>query len=408
MDEQMLRRALMEASLERFRDVLEGADRDWNWSPRYLRSRTRLLADPFGWAKRMARPVWKRAVRAAACVALACLVTLGGLMAVSPTVRAAVLGWLHQVREDLVIFFNPERTAAEDPPGGWRLSEVPEGFVLTDLDPRESSGTWQYEKPETGARLWFSVYTPEAGEVATNVEDTRNAEDTHTTVTVQGYEADLFQTAGTALLTWQNEAGYLFLLRATDFDDTETLLALAEGAAPYEGTGAAWEMGWVPEGYAPMYRDEGAGAVQQVWVKDGTLLTWKYVTDPICPFRTPDGEPEEIDLRGVTGCYWAAEEAPEESGGSTFTVDGEEVQAEGSSITVGGVTIITGSSTDTEETGTLVWTDPETNTTFFLEGALDRFDLRDMVTFMEETEPQFSSPVKDAAFQSGTAGSGAD
>ena len=31
MDEQMLRRALMEASLERFRDVLEGADRDWNW-----------------------------------------------------------------------------------------------------------------------------------------------------------------------------------------------------------------------------------------------------------------------------------------------------------------------------------------------------------------------------------------
>ena len=60
MDEQMLRRALMEASLERFRDVLEGADRDWDWSPRYLRSRTRLLADPFGWAKRMARPVWKR------------------------------------------------------------------------------------------------------------------------------------------------------------------------------------------------------------------------------------------------------------------------------------------------------------------------------------------------------------
>ena len=73
-----------------------------------------------------------------------------------------------------------------------------------------------------------------------------------------------------------------------------------------------------------------------------------------------------------------------------------------------GVTIITGSSADTEETGTLIWTDPETNTTFFLEGALDRFDLRDMVTFMEETEPQFSSPVKGATFQSGTAGSGTD
>ena len=89
MDERMLRLALMEANQERFREALEGADRDVAWSPRYLRQRARMLADPFGWAKRMARPVWKRAVRAAACAALVCLVTLGGLMAVSPTVRAA-------------------------------------------------------------------------------------------------------------------------------------------------------------------------------------------------------------------------------------------------------------------------------------------------------------------------------
>ena len=48
MDEQMLRRALMEANLERFRDVLEAADRDPGWSPLYLRQRARMLADPFG------------------------------------------------------------------------------------------------------------------------------------------------------------------------------------------------------------------------------------------------------------------------------------------------------------------------------------------------------------------------
>ena len=185
---------------------------------------------------------------------------------------------------------------------------------------------------------------------------------------MQGYQADLFQSEGTILLTWQNEAGYLFMLRATDFGDTETLLSMAEGVVPYEGPGVAWEMGWVPEGYEPMYRDEGAGAVQQVWVRDGTTLTWQYVTDPICPFETPEGEPEEIDLRGVTGWYWTAEEEPEESEGPTITVNGKEIQAEGSSVTVGGVTIITGGSPDMEETGTLIWTDPDTNTTFFLEG----------------------------------------
>ena len=130
----------MEANLERFRDVLEGRTGTGTGRPGISGSRMRLLADPFGWAKRMARPVWKRAARTAACVLLACLVTLGGLMAVSPTVRAAVLGWLHQVQEDLVTFINPERTAAEDAPGGWRLSEVPEGFVLTDLSPKRELG----------------------------------------------------------------------------------------------------------------------------------------------------------------------------------------------------------------------------------------------------------------------------
>ena len=394
MDERMLRLALMEANLERFRDALEGADRDWDWSPRYLRGRMRLLSDPFGWAKRMARPVWRRAARTAACVALACLVALGSLMAVSPAVRAAVLGWLHQVREDLVIFFNPDRHPAEDPPAGWRLSEVPEGFELTDLSPKESSGWWQYDDADSSAQLWFSVYTPEAGEVSANVEDTVNAEDGHTSVEVQGYEADLFQSEGAALLTWQNEAGYLFMLRATDFDDTGALLEMAEGVVPWEGTGTAWEMGWVPEGYEPMYRDEGAGAVQQVWVKDGTMLTWKYVTDPICPFEvTTEGEPEEIDLRGVTGSYWAPEREPKES-----------QEGESSTITVGGIVISVGRSPDRDETATLVWTDPETNTAFFLEGALDRFDLRDMVTFMEETEPAFSPPAKKAESVTGTTG----
>ena len=47
MDERMLRHALMEANLERFRDVLDAAEEP-DWSHRYLRNRTRLLADPAG------------------------------------------------------------------------------------------------------------------------------------------------------------------------------------------------------------------------------------------------------------------------------------------------------------------------------------------------------------------------
>ena len=129
MDERMLRHALMEANLERFRGVLDAAEEP-DWSHRYLRNRTRLLADPFGWAKRMARPVWKRAARTAACVLLACLVTLGGLMAVSPAVRAAVLGWF------CLLYTSPRRrppaagpTGCPRPhpgsPSAWRTAPAP-------------------------------------------------------------------------------------------------------------------------------------------------------------------------------------------------------------------------------------------------------------------------------------------
>ena len=189
----------------------------------------------------MARPVWKRAARTAACVLLACLVTLGGLMAVSPAVRAAVLGWFHQVQEDLVTFINRSGPWQRIRPAAGAVGD-PGGFVLTDVSPKESSGYWRYYEPGTGAWLWFAVYTPEAGEVATNVDGASDAGENHTTVTVQGYQADLFQSEGTILLTWQNEAGYLFMLRATDFGDTETLLSMAEGVVPYEGP--VWPGRW--------------------------------------------------------------------------------------------------------------------------------------------------------------------
>ena len=71
---------------------------DWepDYSPKYRRERTRLLADPWGWVRRRTRPVWKRAVQAVACVALACAVALGTLMAASPAVRARVAEWVQE------------------------------------------------------------------------------------------------------------------------------------------------------------------------------------------------------------------------------------------------------------------------------------------------------------------------
>ena len=54
----VLRQGLMDANLEQYGRVLQSADSsEPDFSPRYLRERMHLLADPWGWEKRQRRPV---------------------------------------------------------------------------------------------------------------------------------------------------------------------------------------------------------------------------------------------------------------------------------------------------------------------------------------------------------------
>ena len=80
----LLYQALLEAGWQENRTAWEGTEEP-AFSPQYLRWRTRLLADPFGWGKKQLRPLWAKALRTAACILLAASVTLGSLMAVRPT-----------------------------------------------------------------------------------------------------------------------------------------------------------------------------------------------------------------------------------------------------------------------------------------------------------------------------------
>ena len=83
--DQWLRDALIDANLLLFENVLADADtREFDFSPQYLRERTRILADPFGWSKRRSRSGGSRAARSIACAVLVCALALGTLMAASP------------------------------------------------------------------------------------------------------------------------------------------------------------------------------------------------------------------------------------------------------------------------------------------------------------------------------------
>ena len=126
---ELVRSALLEATRREYAYILEAENLPHpDFSPRYLRERARLLADPFGYARRRARPLWKKAVRTAACILLCAGIAFGGLMAFSPEARAWVAQIVAEWRETHTEY---TFTGAPEPGadvGVWRPGYVPEGF----------------------------------------------------------------------------------------------------------------------------------------------------------------------------------------------------------------------------------------------------------------------------------------
>lgn len=360
----LLRQALMDANLERFREVLDRADSaEPVFSNRYLRQRMRLLADPLGWARKTARPLWKKALQSAACVLLACTLTLGALMAASPTVRAAVLNWLREISGSEVVYRASGGDMLETPPS-WRPTWLPEGWVMTDNRAREARSWWMFiAKDGEKRRLTCACFDPSQGDIGTIINGA-DAGRVRTTVTVQGYTADYYEGESDSLLVWEDSEGRLFWLKTGWWVDWPELERIAESMTFYDQAETAYEMTWAPEGYEELDRFETNGAVQLEWYREGEILTWQYVTDPLCPWELPEREPEAVTVNGLPAQYWGSQVPEDEAAGG-----------DGTYYEMGDVTITVGTIYGTEESGVLAWTDPETNTAFRLTGNLGREDL---------------------------------
>ena len=147
----LLYQALLEAGWQENRTAWEGTEEP-AFSPQYLRWRTRLLADPFGWGKKQLRPLWAKALRTAACILLAASVTLGSLMAVSPTVRAAVLNWLREISGNLMTYSMERQTQTDMLPSNWRITWLPDGWELENM----TTITQRYQGPSGQGTLTYA------------------------------------------------------------------------------------------------------------------------------------------------------------------------------------------------------------------------------------------------------------
>ena len=133
-------------------------------------------------------PQLKRVLRMAASFALVILIAGGSVMALSPTARAAVMGWLFG-QEGTVFSYTSMGTKTESEVFyKYDLAQIPEGYVLWQEIVDETQSIMLYAEEETGLLLKLTA-TPNDGTGAMFLITTTDQKET---VQIGDITADLY------------------------------------------------------------------------------------------------------------------------------------------------------------------------------------------------------------------------
>ena len=150
-----------------------------------------MLANPLKWARKRARPLWKNVAQKAAVILLVFSLSLGSLMAVSPTVRAAVVRWVVEWYETHVTYrYSGEQLSGEMP--RYEITDLPEGYAEDESKriewPEYISFTYYNPNKENDQGIIFDyTYMSQGGAADFLIEDAEVF-----SVTVNGLKGQLF------------------------------------------------------------------------------------------------------------------------------------------------------------------------------------------------------------------------
>ena len=123
----LMRRVLLD-SLKLDAESTASGELAFEPTPRYQRQMAAMVKDPLKWERRRARPLWKNVAQKAAVILLVFSLSLGSLMAVSPTVRAAVVRWVTEWYETHVVYRHLGAPMTGKIPQ-YTITDLPEGYV---------------------------------------------------------------------------------------------------------------------------------------------------------------------------------------------------------------------------------------------------------------------------------------
>lgn len=158
--------------------------------------------------KKNNHPQLKRVLRMAASFALVILVASGSVMALSPTARAAVMGWLFGQDGTTFSYTSMGEESESDVYYKYELAEIPEGYFLWQEIVDESQSIMLYAEEETGHLLKVTG-SPNDGTGAMFLLTTT---DEKSTVQIGDITADFYQSS-----TADSSSGLAWIDPDTDY-----------------------------------------------------------------------------------------------------------------------------------------------------------------------------------------------
>ena len=219
----LMRRVLLD-SLKLDAESTASGELAFEPTPRYQRQMAAMLKDPLKWERRRARPLWKNVAQKAAVILLVFSLSLGSLMAVSPTVRAAVVRWVTEWYETHIVYrYSGEDISGEMP--HYEISGLPQGYTEIIRDVYEASVSVVYESPN-GDMICFDYTHMQQG--AANI--IAPGDDEIIDVTVNGIQGQLFlphNSENAKTITWIDaDSNLQFVVKA--FCSETDILHMAE------------------------------------------------------------------------------------------------------------------------------------------------------------------------------------
>lgn len=196
-------------------------------SHRHQQQMQAMLKKPLTWIERKTHPLWKQVLQRVAVILLVASVAFGGVMAISPTARAAVIRWFVEWYETHIVYrYTGEDTTEKMPQ--YTIDNLPDGYSEVERIITHSAVSVVYEN-NSGEVIYLDYdYIHEGG--ISIFDSSGNDMDEVISITVGNHTGQLFipkDPDAMRTITWVDEAENIQFVLIADLDD-ETLLRIAE------------------------------------------------------------------------------------------------------------------------------------------------------------------------------------